>query len=392
MASQSGRVGVDPVEEGPITPKKAKGSMNPAAVMARHYQSDPFAKTPLNVAGSHFKFPLQTPESATGKKPRAAPGTQFVLPSNPDPEIVAQLPKDIRARLMEQGNASGQQSPSIRSNKSRSQSPAIEEALQDQIDPEVFNALPDDIKAEILAQYGRHPQPQPQPQSRVPEIPSPLPKKKSPVKRGVNAMFRAAERRRDAEAGLMQTNFLGPRTTEQPATESELEELDLEILAELPEDLRREIMEDHRRRRLASKSGLNVNTRRATNLVEDEDSMPQEQALLVFPELPTKMEFGRSGLRSQQEIKDMLDAWHSKTTRSGPHRVDVEVFEKYLSRVVLEERNMDKVVGLVKWLEWIVDAEKAEGKGKQAWMKAVRSVKDAVQKAVQQRGLRALNI
>jgi len=396
---QSGSMAMDPIEEGPVTPKKAKGSMNPAAVMARHYQSDPFAKTPLNVAGSQFKFPPKTPGSATGKTP-AAHGTQFVLPPNPDPEIVAQLPRDIRARLMEAGNAGRQQSPSIKSAKYRSQSPAIEETLPPEIDPEVFGALPDDMKAEILAQYGRggasapiQPLPQGRPQSRASEIPSPLPRKKSPAKRGINSIFRAGERRRDAAAGLVQTNFLDARPTDQQAaTESEPEELDADILAELPEDVRREIIEDYRRRRLATKSGLNMNGAMRRANLEDEDSVEQEQTLLVFPALPRKTAFGSSNLGSQQEIKDMLDAWHTKTKRSGPHRVDVEVFEKYLSRVVVDERNMDKAVSLVKWLEWIVEFDRTEGKGRQAWMKALRSVKDAVQNAAHQRGLKALDI
>jgi DNA repair protein REV1 len=96
--------------------------------------------------------------------------------------------------------------------------------------------------------------------------------------------------------------------------------------------------------------------------------------------------FTQSGLTSLEEIKDMVGVWHETTREDGPHRADVEVFERYVARVVLEERDMEKARVLVRWLGWVVE-EGAEGAGKEGWREAVEAVKGAVQGAMRERGL-----
>ena len=367
----------DPIDDDPTTPKKPRGSMHPALVRARYYESDPKAKTPLNVSG-----------------------TQFILPSNPDPAVIAELPSDIRSRLMGQGtrnpiSSPQQSSPSIRAKSLATNTAPMNEPLPSQIDPEVFNALPEDMKAEVLLSYRRQePVAGPSRSPQAGRVASPVKNATTPTKKGVRGMWgKAKERQRDARAGLMQTNFLDRNANpEANTTESEPEELDPTILAELPEDVRREVLEDHRRQRLARKSGLNINrpNRRANG--ETENPARNGQTKLTFPPPPPKVSFGNSGITSAQGVKDMLDAWHSKTSTSGPHSDDLHMFEEYLSKVVVEERNMEKATSLIKYLDWIIQEDDSSAKGKQAWVKASESIKRAVKTAAQKRGLRTLNI
>lgn len=365
----------DPIDDDPETPRKPRGSVHPVVARARYYESDPKAKTPLNVSG-----------------------TQFVLPSNPDPTVVAALPSDIRSRLMGQGKSSpsppAQASPTP---SRRPQSPAAEVPLPSQIDPEVFNALPNDMKAEVLQTYRRRDTP-PAPLARSPRadrVVSQSKKATTPTKKGIQSMWdKARERQRDAQAGLHQTNLLGPRNADEPQDyqESDPDELDPETLAALPEDLRREVLEDHRRQRRAPKSNLSISGPSRRPQTERDDGATVGQTKLRFPSPPPRITFGNAELRSPKEVKEMLDAWHSKTRSSGPHKDDVQMLEKYLRGLILEEKNAEKTLSIVRWLEWLVTEDTGTGKGRQAWDKALQRIKDTVQGAARERGLGELNM
>ncbi|KAJ4421983.1 deoxycytidyl transferase [Gnomoniopsis sp. IMI 355080] len=382
----------DPIAEDPITPRKPKHpSIHPALALARANEADEKATTPLNMMG-----------------------TQFIMPTNPDAAVLAELPQDIRSRLMAQQSrrktsapVSREQSPADQlgaaQTLSRGQSPAVaENEIPPDIDPEVFNALPEDMKAEVLASYGsRGAQVAPaQPQSprRDRTILRPQPKK-SPSKRGrggIRGMLsRNREKQRDATAGRVQTSFV-TAINRRAAVEIEVEdteELDPAFLAELPEQVRREVIEDHRRRRLAQKAGLGLNLhapgrRGPANRLREVAG--GGQTTISFPKPPAKIAFTATSLTSLQEVKDMLSAWHRETKDDGPHGADVEVFEKYLARVVTEERDIGKARKLVRWLDWIIDEEdglEARQKGKEGWKLALNGVKVAVQKALDARGL-----
>jgi DNA repair protein REV1 len=178
-------------------------------------------------------------------------------------------------------------------------------------------------------------------------------------------------------------------------------DLDPEFLAELPEDVRREVVEDHRRRRMARGSGVGSGAGtglgyHAPGRRPDSGSgadggggsgaAPRGQTRLKFPAKPPRVAFARSGLTSVKEVKEMVGVWHEATREEGPHRADVEVFERYVARVVGEERDMEKARVLVKWLGWLVE-EGGEGVGKESWREAVVAVKGAVQGAMRERGL-----
>ncbi|TWU77855.1 deoxycytidyl transferase [Metarhizium rileyi] len=355
----------DPIADDPLTPRKPK--VHPAMALSKAGQEDGKANTPLNVSG-----------------------TQFILPSNPDPAVIAELPNDIRSRLMGQQRSRQSPSPAV----SRSESPAAAtELLPSQIDADVFNALPDDMKAEVLASYGRRPVRLQSPRKDHHPLIQQR-KQTTPTKRGggIRSMFGKVQRQRDAQTGIVQTSFRPLETGVESPVIEEIEELDAEFLAELPEDVRKEVVADHRRRRMALRSGLDAPPRR--HFAPDTESVfpGGGQKKITFPAPPRKVAFANSGVSSTREIKDMLDAWHTETRHEGPHSGDVEVFEKYLAKVVRGERDLEKVAVLIRWLDVIVEQDGSSGKGQDSWREAVRQVKSTVQTAMKERGLGPLDI
>jgi DNA repair protein REV1 len=362
----------DPIADDPLTPRKPK--VHPALALSRTNAADEKARTPLNIGG-----------------------TQFIIPTHPDPSVLAELPNDIRSKLLgqDQGTSAAQSrqtSPSL----SRSQSPALTDEIPLDFDPEVFNSLPEEMKAEVLASYG--PRRRPGGQARLPQSPRKdriihRPKERStPTKRGIRGTFsrtREQERKHDAGAGLMQTSFVaegsGVDTADSSHDDTDITELDAEVLAELPEVMRREIIADHRKQRLAQRSKLGFNAPRRRH-EESEDDLPRGQMKLSFPLAPPKVEFSDSSLTSTKDIQEMVQNWYNGTRTKGPHKRDVDVFERYLCRVIEEERDMEKVRKLIKWLQWIIDEEE-DGPCKEGWMGAMDSLKAAVQQAMKDRGL-----
>lgn len=387
-------VSADPISEDPVTPRKPKHTgIHPALALARSNEADEKANTPLNMMG-----------------------TQFIMPSNPDAAVLAELPPDIRSRLMAQQKR--RDPPPQEQTPSRENSPAVgETVIPPDIDPEVFHALPEDVKAEVLASYGLQREqrnlspalPQSPRRDRIIHRPQP---RSSPSKRGrprgsIRGMLsRARERQRDERSGLMQTSFVSGggisnnnnnnRPAQGGVENGDVEELDPAFLAELPEEVRRELIDDHRRRKLAQRSGLGLSLHRRGVGHRGRDvgaAGGGGQTKIAFPNRPPKVAFTATSLTTLQEVKDMLSAWHRETKEEGPHGADVEVFETYLARVVTEERDMEKAKKLVKWLAWVIDEDEDDpgpgeaSRGRKGWEQALIGVKAAVQKALHDRGL-----
>ncbi|KAI2613588.1 impB/mucB/samB family protein [Hypoxylon fragiforme] len=415
-SKQGRRKSSDPIDESPLTPRKPKpDTQHPALAMVRAREADSKANTLLNIGG-----------------------TQFLMPSNPDPTVLAELPLDIRSRLMAQGtrSVSEPRSVAVPALGSRPQTP-IEE-IPPEIDPEVFNALPDDMKAEVLEQYkprNRPPQPLRPSSPRRDRLIQP-PKQRTPTKRRIPNLFtRTRERHADANAKVVQTNILSYKQ-QQPndntagaaaaAAVADLDEIDPTFLAELPEEVRREVIADHRRQR-AQRSGLSLppkpkNPKPNNNNNNNNNNHPPQSNTntLPFPPRPPKLPFTTSALTSLPEIRDMLNVWHRETATEGPHGRDVQMLVSYLTRVVVDERDMDKALKLVRWLEYLVEDSRDSrdndnphndddgggggggggggvdndefSRGKEAWRDVVGHVKMEVQKAVRSRGLGQLDI
>ncbi|KAL5612354.1 hypothetical protein BROUX41_000114 [Berkeleyomyces rouxiae] len=426
----------DPIADTPLTPKLNRGSpagrQHPAFALTQTRERDGMAQTPLNISG-----------------------TQFVLPANADPAVVAELPTGIRSRLLAQGRPKKERPKEV---STQQHAAGVADLLSSQVDPEVFAALPDDMKEEVLALYGRR-----APASASTSAPisgttsvtsdasldagtlsnskhSPhreertRPGATTPTKR--QNRTKARERIQDARRGLTQTNIFATASRTQSVTVSpsrpharhmtlapttmaagpavdDLDGLDPEFLAELPEDVRNEVIEDHRRQRLArhtrAKSGAWTQASRpqqgAQGAAKDRtDSgsahlQPREPVPVVaFPRAPRKIEFESLGTASEAAIRDMITAWVQGTMEEGPHVDDVDIFGEYIARVVFEEQAMDKAARLVRWVEWKVqalvkdrgggeDVDSSEGYATRAWVETLTRVKEIMLNAVMARGL-----
>ncbi|GAP85951.1 putative impB mucB samB family protein [Rosellinia necatrix] len=359
----------DPIVDGPVTPRKPKlHGPHPALTIARAGNNDIKARTTLNITG-----------------------TQFILPSNPDPAVLAELPQDIRSKLMAQGRArSSSEARDEVPAKSRTESPAPVDEVPPEFDPEVFNALPEDMKAEILSSYNHRPRQPPLPQSPRKDRLIQLSKMATPTKRRGP---RGKERVSDANAGIVQTSLFSHKKSGDMRPD-EVEELDPAFLAELPDDVRNEVIADHRRRK-AQRSGLDLkpNPKRYQD-GEGFDPLPGGQTRLQFPAQPPKIPFAGSGVVTFTEIRAMLNVWYRETSGAGPHQRDIKMFEEYLAKVVVEERDMDKAQRLIRWMDFLIDEDESEEHhpGKEGWRTAVAEIKRETQKAVQSRGFGPLDM
>ena len=363
------------------SPEKTKEtpSVHPAAAIARANAADQSAKKVLNVMG-----------------------TQFIIPSQIDPQVLDALPQDIRSKLMAQSKSrptSRAQSPFV---KSRSNSVAPEEAphLPSQLDPEVFEALPGDMKAEVLASYVGHAMPAQQallPQSPRKGLHIVPPKRTTPTKkrgRGRPPGARAKPKQ-DPYSNLTQANFVASKggSSRDPGGESDgynSDTLDPDFLAALPEEMRQEIMNEHRRKRLAKKGGLM--TTAAIKKRRPPDLTPLGQRKIRLPPRQPRPTFTTQELSTLPELRDTLSEWYREFADDGPHPDDVAAMERYLRRVILDERDMSKVLGVVKWLEWLIDEADEDNEGTKIWSDAFDGIKEKVQLAVRERGLGKLEI
>ena len=110
------------------------------------------------------------------------------------------------------------------------------------------------------------------------------------------------------------------------------------------------------------------------------------------PSLRMRTVFTKKKLHRAKDLRAAMKDWVSTFADDGPYVEDADALIKYLGRVVCDERDMAKAVGVVGWLEWVVGEgeDEVEGFAKKNWDDAVERVKEGVQKAAQDRGLRSI--
>lgn len=409
---RSGPESIDDID----SPQKTKDTpVHPAIAIARANASDSSAKKFLNLTG-----------------------TQFIIPTQIDPAVLSELPSDIRSKLLAQHKShsrpiSRSESPAIQ-NRSRSPSQGAEQIIPSQLDPEVFSALPDDVKAEVLASYksrshSHHQQPikaqtllpqSPRKSRTAPQAP-PKPRWTPTKKRGrpPGARNKVAS---EADSRFKQSSFVPSKTKPALQEGDEAKDgntsdvpLDEDFLAALPDDVRAELLAEHRRTRLLRRGVLLATSSgpsRKKNLAQE----PQYQRKLRLPPREPRPTFTTMELSSLPELRETLGIWFVEFKNDGPHEGDVGAIERYLRRVVVDERDVGKVVAVVKWLEWLwseaVEEKQVEragdddddgnndndsldeldDEGLRNWRLALDGIKVKVQEAVQERGLGKLEL
>ena len=346
------------------------------------------------------------------KKPLNVFGTQFVMPTQVDPKVLAELPEDIRAKLTRHVR------PSIESVVdddlvkappkpiARGQSPAVALPNMSQLDPSIMEALPEDVRAEILGFY-KSPSKK-HDQSVLPQSPRknrviPPPKQITRRKRGGGLLatkFRAAQT--GDNSTLTQSNFVArarpyDNIANSADTTPEPEVLDPEFLAALPEDIRQEILDQQRQARLQRTGGIDLSLHqqqraKAAALRKKKGEVTDEPRALVLPPLAPKPTFTSAKLSSLPDLRSAIKAWHREFYAEGPYDEDVAALAKYLRDVVVEERDLQKAVSAVRWMSWVLEEESGEEgggstAGDRAWSEALVRVRESVQGAVRERGL-----
>ncbi|KAE8843155.1 hypothetical protein HRS9139_02452 [Pyrenophora teres f. teres] len=398
----------DPIQDDPETPRKSKSAYDDDHVA--------FGAQALNV-------------STPSRRPLNTLGTQFILPSQVDPKVLAELPEDIRTKLQRQTRAS---SPTPVRHRDTHDGPSTPtEALplamttlpaQSQLDQEMLAALPTDVRAEILAQYAVTSSPSRRPrgadQTVLPQSPRKnriigIPAKKPivPVKRGRgrpprSAMLAAAAQMKAiSKTGkiLTQTNFISLKNPAQESISRENsaalsdeilegpiarprrdDELDHEFLAALPEDVRKEVIAQHK---AAKMNAFQVKMKRKTKA----PAAPQapEPAPQIKVPRPPKPTFTTQKLSKEADLRSAMKQWVGAFTDEGPCGEDVTALVKYLHKVILEERNLSKAVSVVKWIDYLIDdeADNEESSAQREWEDALATIKGGVLKAAKARGL-----
>ncbi|KAL2012019.1 hypothetical protein VTN00DRAFT_4737 [Thermoascus crustaceus] len=362
--------------------------------------------------------------SDSTQKPLNLTGTQFIMPTQPDPEVLAELPGDIRSKFVPK--------PKNQETISRSVSPSpcprpqsrlhtAELPPQSQLDPEILDALPEDVRDEVLAYYdqpSRAPPPHPSVPSSRPQSSgsSRLRKPTTPTKKRRGRPPKLSGTKPSGNATLTQSSFIltRPRSSAGPANETSAQQaspadeqvgdIAPDFLEALPEDIRREVLEEHKRARMQQRSGLYVPSVRKPLQPKPAAAAPPAQKRLRLPPLPERPTFTSSKLSTLPELREALSTWYSSFAADGPFSDDVTALAKYLKRVVLEERDIEKAVSVTNWLEWLIlDGSNKDGNKEseatpapevrdpssqsETWDNALQTVRESVNSAVQERGL-----
>lgn len=379
-------------------------------------------KTPQKPRRAFVDQPSVPIEPATARTPTKKPlnvfGTQFVMPTQVDPSVLAELPADIRAKLTRhaKGNearATDSRPPETDTNTpSRAQSPAFTLPTPSQIDPSILEALPENVRAEIIGFY-RSPR-RPHAQAVLPQSPRKartVAPSKNPLKRkrggGSGGLLLNRARRNDNDdLTLTQANFVsrpssrhikdnpdGGATITDTEAEREDSELDPDVLAALPEDIRAEVLDQRRRARLQRHGGIDLSMhqkskarRKKAGAGEDVGTLDR---ILHLPPREANPTFTTRKLSALPDLREAVKAWCREFADEGPYDEDVRALVVYLGDVVLKERDLGKAVAVVRWMAWVIDedVEYDDDSVRQAWDEALRRVKEGVQEALGVRGL-----
>lgn len=330
-------------------------------------------------------------------------GTQFVLPSQVDPDVLAELPSDIRSKFQSKMSSDHPQQLDEPLDPSRPSSPSLPPDTlpsHSQLDQETLDALPDDVRAEILNFYQRSPR-KANGQTRLPQSPHKnrlvnLSRKiTTPTKKRPGILFRGKGNGKSSTASLStltQSNFVANRTTNRQAQEGDEktpadDEVSAEFLAALPEDIRSEVLDQQRRDRLKKRGGLDLAANHSKKrVIRKEKQPPTGQRRLQLPGRPPKPTFTARKLSTLPELRDAMSSWVEEFQGEAPFAEDVDALGNYLRKVIHEERDMSKAVAVVKWLKWLVQETQESGQPS-VWQSAIARIEEGVQQAVEKRGL-----
>lgn len=352
-------------------------------------------------------FASEISPSGKRRSPLNTFGTQFVLPMQVDPEVLAEIPQDIRSKFKIETPTridDPTQSPSP-SPISRSASPAhVPEGLpsHSQLDTETLEALPDDVRAEVLAFYQSSPR-KANAQTRLPQSPhknriNNFKKQITPTKGKKRTGLLSRTKQNSAFSTLTQSNFVANkpnlhRTSSGEGRGAAPAEISDEFLSALPPDIRSEVLTQARRDRLQKRGGINLSTsRKIIRPLPAQSANAGQRKLQLQPRAP-KPTFTAQKWTALPDLRTAMTAWFREFKDDGPFQEDVDALIDYLRKVIQDEGDMAKAVAVGKWLLWIVEeagstnSDESSDTGIKVWRKATFNVKEGIQGIVRERGL-----
>ncbi|KAJ9488536.1 hypothetical protein VN97_g4749 [Penicillium thymicola] len=414
---------LEPIKSGPTGPESSQRQLN-------FQKSPPRKKITPDADPDELESPQKDDSvriqadpvlSDSAHKPLNTSGSQFIMPTQADPKVLAELPTDIRSRLVAQAkprqdSRSGSPCPLPRESRQPIQADL---PPQSQLDPDALAALPEDVRQEVLGYYN-HPATNAVPSPpAVPELrpsTSSFLKPRRPVsppkKRRGRPPKSATIVNKPKPRPLNQSSFgfVLPRPAAVPASIDEealsrqaspnIEEpaeASAEFLAALPEDIRQELLEEQNRSRLQQRSRATEPTQIPPPRAQEAPPAPiAVEKLLPLPPLPKRPVFTSRRLSQLPDLRDAVGSWHEVFAAGGPYGDDVTSLCKYLSSVTLQEKDVDKAVSVVRWLMWLVSDHSQQGskesqgsrpEGTISWEEAIETMQYSVQVALEQRGL-----
>ncbi|KAJ5755586.1 hypothetical protein N7533_005129 [Penicillium manginii] len=416
---------LEPIKAGPTTNlESSQRQLN--------FQTSPVRKKPVVNAdpdeldspqkGDSARIQVDPVLSNSAHKPMNMSGSQFIMPTQADPQILSELPGDIRSRLVAQAkprqdSRSGSPCPASRSRETVN----TDLPPQSQLDPEILAALPDDVRNEVLGYYSVPPT------TSTPLVPPPLPaasiprpasagglKLRRPTSPPKKRRGRPPKSASAVNSHLRQSSFALPRavavtastsqtTSRQPSPAvQEQPEASAEFLAALPEDIRREILEEQKRAQMAQIPHVSAAASARPPSQPQAPAAPapvQVEKVLHLPPLPERPVFTSQRLSALPDLRDAVGAWHSAFATDGPYEEDAQALCTYLRCVIAEEKDIDKAVSVVRWLMWLVGehaspgdlVEKQPPRSAQSdvltWADAIHVMQGSLQRALGERGL-----
>lgn len=284
------------------------------------------------------KFPKEVEQPAPLKDETPLPppvqpttpvkSTQFIAPTQIDPDVLANLPDDIRSRLLFRKPMEIQNS---------------------QIDQDVFKELPPSIQEELRQAYER------------PKIRS------TPTKKKISP--------RKPKLGLL------PGQSKLPLALAE--ELDASVLAELPSTIRQEVIDDNRREQALARA---AKARHEAWLAEKAQRDRKVNRTITIPDPPPIPTFQK--LSELSDLRNLISMWFKELCDEGPAEEDVELLGNYLRKVVLIEKDMRKAEAVVRWFLWCC---RDAGPTMDEWYAAGQRLGDHVNEACTERGAGRIN-
>ena len=358
---------------------------------------------------------LLAPEKSPSGKRRSTLntlGTQFIVPSQIDPAVLAELPEDIRSKLMsnEPTKKPNAEPITLTPPKSRSVSPFVgveAPSSQPQLDAETLEALPEDVRAEVLAFYRTSPR-KLNAQTLLPQSPHrnrivSMGKQTTPTKSRKHTGILSRTKPASTTSTLTQSNFVAnkPHLSKSRSDEKgnvDSTEISDDFLSALPPEIRSEVLAQARRDRLQKRGGIDLSASKKIKKAQAAPTANAGQRKIQLIPRPAKPTFTARKCSNLPELREAIEDWFHEFATDGPYEEDVDALIEYLRKVIQEEQDMAKAVAVGKWLAWTIDAAGAvnerqeNAKGIERWKSSLSKVQEGIQRAVKARGLGRIDV